>query len=87
MEKLHFKIVSDSMMPLIPIGAEIHIEKIAKQTEFKKFDILLFKQGERLVCHYFWHQNEVIDKGLITTRCLKEGRMDHPLPEIWLLVK
>lgn len=75
---LRFKIVSDSMTPLISVGSEIKIEKIGIQTEFKKFDILLFRQGERLVCHYFWHQNEVIDRGFITTRCLKDGKLDHP---------
>lgn len=75
---LKYKIVSDSMSPLIPIGAEIEIRKLEDSEELKKFDIILFKQDARLVCHYFWHENDIFDKGLINTRCINSLDEDHP---------
>ncbi len=76
-----YKIVSDSMMPLIPIGSEIQIEKLESVKNLKKFDILLFKYQSQLFCHYYWHQNNQFDKGLITTRSLRTGDKDHPVYE------
>jgi signal peptidase I len=76
MEK--FKIVSDSMAPLIVIGDEIIIKKIDSNYKFKKFDIILYKQGEKLFCHYFWHQNKNFDQGFVITRSLKNGFKDYP---------
>lgn len=75
---LKYKIVSDSMSPLIPIGAEIEIRKLVDGEQLKKFDIILFKQDMRLVCHYFWHENKIFDKGMINTRCIKNLDEDHP---------
>lgn len=75
---LKFIVVSDSMTPLIPVGSELIIEKIKDDREFQKFDILLFKQDEKLTCHYFWHQNKNFNPGIVTTRSLKDGSFDSP---------
>lgn len=75
---LKFKVVSDSMSPLIPVGTEVYIRKFEMNDVLKRFDILLFKQGDRLICHYFWHENKVFDKGLINTRCIRYGGQDNP---------
>lgn len=76
---LKYKIVSDSMKPLILEGSEIEIETVKSISKLKKFDILLFKYQGKLYCHYFWHQNQHFDKGLIVTRALKSGAKDHPV--------
>jgi hypothetical protein len=75
---LKYKVVSDSMTPLIPIGAELHLKKYHPGMNLKKFDILVFKENDVLMCHYFWHQNVFLDKDLITTRALKDGKLDVP---------
>ncbi len=78
---LKLKVVSDSMMPLIPIGAMLEVEKIHEDYKFQKFDILLFQVDNKLMCHFFWHQNKYFDKDLIITRNLKDGDFDHPFPK------
>lgn len=74
---LKYKIVSDSMAPLIPVGAEILIEAV-KPEEIKRFDILLFEESPKLMCHYVWHVNKIFNKGEITTRNLSLGELDIP---------
>jgi signal peptidase I len=75
---IKYKIVSDSMMPLIPIGAEVLITKSHVALELKRFDIIVFEQEKKLTCHYVWHQNRVFDKGKTFTRCLKYNLADEP---------
>jgi signal peptidase I len=75
---LKYIVVSDSMSPLIAIGDELIIEPIEKDFIFNRFDIILFNSDRGLTCHYFWHENKNIDKGLIITRNLKNGRYDNP---------
>lgn len=77
-ELIKYRIVSDSMMPLIPVGAEIKVQELRDISNLKKFEILLFKDNDRLMCHYFWHQNKKFDKGNIITRALKTGDKDLP---------
>lgn len=72
-----YKIASDSMEPLIPVGAEILIEAV-KAEEIKRFDILLFEESSKLMCHYVWHVNKTFNKGEITTRNLSFGEKDLP---------
>jgi signal peptidase I len=75
---IKYKIVSDSMTPLISIGDEIIIKKLEPGLKLKKFDIILYQNGEKLMCHYFWHQNKLFDQGFIITRNLKSGNFDYP---------
>lgn len=74
---LKYKVVSDSMAPLIPMGAELLLEAV-KPEEIKRFDILVFQEQKSLVCHYVWHVNKIHNKGEISTRNLKNGEMDAP---------
>jgi hypothetical protein len=66
------------MEPLIRVGSEIELRKIGDQEKFQLFDILVFMNNGRLICHYYWHSNEVFDRGLIVTRCLKNKNRDEP---------
>lgn len=52
---LRFRIVSDSMHPLLRVGDEIVWEKINNPfLDLKRFDLLLFKQDQILYCHFVW---------------------------------
>lgn len=66
------------MEPLIPINAELIVKKLNEHDILKKFDILLFKQDENLICHFLWHQNIVFDEGSIITKSLKNSKEDLP---------
>ena len=75
---IKYKVVSDSMSPLISIGDLLEIEEINEQTNLRKFDILVFKLDNKLICHYFWHENKVISSGEIITKSLKNHEEDLP---------
>lgn len=75
---IKYKVISDSMIPLIPVGAEILITPVKDASILKRFDILVFKVEDKLICHYLWHVNKVFDQGKIVTRNLKDGGCDIP---------
>ena len=52
---LRFRIISDSMEPLLKVGDEIVWEKIEKPFEnLERFDLILFRQNQNLYCHFLW---------------------------------
>ena len=73
---IKYRVVSDSMEPLIPIGSELQLEKVSL-LNLKRFDIVVFEDGNKYTCHYIWHINESVDLGAIITRNLK-GDYDEP---------
>lgn len=73
-----YRVVTDSMAPLIPVGAELILEPVSDDTVLNRFDIIVFSQNNQLICHYIWHVNQHFDKGLVITRALKDGREDLP---------
>lgn len=78
MANLKYKVVSDSMTPLIPIGADLELEKISSLSDLKRFDIVVFVQNNQLMCHFIWHINDHFDKGVVVTRALKDNKEDAP---------
>jgi signal peptidase I len=78
MAELKYKVVSDSMTPLIPVGAELLLEKINPETDLKKFDIIVFVKENKLTCHYVWRVNAHFDEGNFITRSLKTNIEDTP---------
>lgn len=73
--EIKYRVISDSMEPLIQIGAELVLERVRPE-DIRKFDILVFKENPVYMCHYVWHVNKVYNKGDIITRSLKEGLFD-----------
>lgn len=71
------RIVSDSMEPLIKRGDEISVEVGTQHLE--RFDIIVFLQDNKLICHYVWSVNKIVTPLLFQTRSLK-GLKDHPVP-------
>ena len=54
-----FTVVSGSMEPLIKVGAQIIV---AINASPKKFDVVAFWGGDRLICHVLWHENVFLNQ-------------------------
>jgi hypothetical protein len=75
-------VVTGSMEPLIAVGSWIEV-KPCKIKDLNQFDIIVFHQFEKLICHYVWYfsklkQDEVITRSLV-------GGEDMPINENHLL--
>lgn len=67
---LRFRIMSDSMIPLLKVGEEIIWDKIENPAQqLRRFDLILFRRGTLLFCHYLWKINARRD--LYITKPLK----------------
>lgn len=87
--ELSLKVASGSMIPVLKIGQIITVKK-AQPWELKKFDILVFWQSEKLMCHFLWSKQKQF-KGKevrFITKSLENPReIDLPLKECLLLGK
>lgn len=72
-----YRVVSGSMMPVIPIGMEIFLEEVSF-LDLKKFDIIVFNDSGKYTCHYIWHINKHLNQGMIITRNLDGYKFDDP---------
>ncbi len=82
-QALPLKIASDSMEPLLKIGQEIKLV-FKPIDDLRPFDLIVFLENERLVCHFYWHRNSL--DGSILTRSLKNPKLsDFPIhPDFYL---
>jgi hypothetical protein len=83
--RLKCRVVSGSMEPVIAVGEAIEVERLPLNgvDGLKRFDIVLYDTGEKLVCHYFWGCNrhpEADGSLLCLTRSLDESGEDLPVP-------
>lgn len=69
-----FRVVSDSMAPLIKINSTLKIAN--KNINYKIFDIIVFKRSSDLVVHYVWRNQIEFDQTVIT-RSLKNIYLDE----------
>jgi len=70
---LKFRVVSDSMAPLIKVGDELTFEK---KSAYNIFDIILFKRKDELFVHFVWRDQSSFNNTLIT-RSLKNYLADE----------
>ncbi|MGZ3691275.1 MAG: hypothetical protein ACXVAX_07215 [Pseudobdellovibrio sp.] len=70
---LKFKVVSDSMFPVIKIGDELSFNK---KEVYNIFDIILFKRHGDLIVHFVWRDQMNFNNTLIT-RSLKNFNQDE----------
>jgi hypothetical protein len=87
-ERRTFRVVSGSMAPVIAVGSLIQVERLPAEgaAGLERFQIVLFDEGKRLICHYFWSRNELPEADgsyLCQTRSL-EGE-DLPIAESSLI--
>jgi signal peptidase I len=71
-------VVTGSMIPVIKIGEKIVVE--VKARNIKRFDIIVFVQNKKLICHYLWNMNRFIEPRLMQTRNIGGGK-DYPIGE------
>lgn len=64
---LSCRILSDSMWPLLRVGQSVTISPVPD--ELRPFDLIVFRYGERLYCHFVWAVWK--DPHEIQTRSLK----------------
>lgn len=74
---IKYRVISNSMEPLIPTGSELILEKV-DSLNLKQFDIIVFEEKDMLICHYISHINKLYDRGYITTKSLLNGLEDVP---------
>lgn len=70
-------IVSDSMEPALMTGERIIVD--VGELNLKRFDIIVFFQGGKLIAHYMWDMNKLVQPILLRTRSLKYGQLDLPI--------
>lgn len=68
-EPINFRIVSDSMLPLIKVGEEISMIKLPPTLNI--FDIIVFYDKGKLICHFVWQDQKQFN-GAVITRSLKD---------------
>ena len=71
---LIFKVVSDSMSPLIKINDTLNITD--QLMNYNTFDIIIFKRSTKLVVHYIW-RNQIEFNQTVITRSLKNIYYDE----------
>lgn len=85
---LSCRIVSDSMSPFIKVGDEIKISTPESLNRpLSRFDLIVFTQSNKLMCHYVWRKNKHFNKGkVLATRSLKNPREDdYPVSQEHIL--
>lgn len=70
-------IVSDSMEPAVKIGEKIIVD--VGTLNLERFDIIVFFQNGKLIAHYMWEMNKLVQPILLRTRSLKYGQLDLPI--------
>ncbi len=77
MEFFRGNIVSDSMVPVIKVGDKITVE--VGCDKLKRFDIIVFWSQGKLICHYLWAMNRLVEPFLMQTRNTQYGEKDYPI--------
>lgn len=71
-----FKVVSDSMRPVLEVGTLITIEKVTSLSQLQRFDMIAFRSPQGLMVHFVWHHNSLGTIPTVTTRSLKHSITD-----------
>ena len=71
-------IKSDSMSPLVRVNSKLKLYKINNHDKLERFDIIVFYQASRFVCHFLWRRGKCMKTGdsLWVTRSLKSKYED-----------
>jgi hypothetical protein len=58
------QVVTGSMVPLIPVGTKIVVDPLATPV---RWDVVVYWDGTRLICHVLWHINRLVSANGATT--------------------
>jgi len=72
------EVVSNSMSPIIKQGETVIVE--VGQKDLRRFDIVVIFLDGKLVCHYLWQMNKIVQPPLLQTRNVF-GQDDFPILE------
>lgn len=70
------KVVTGSMIPVINIGEDVVVE--VGQENIKRFDIIVFFYNGKLICHFLWRKNKIVQPILLQTRNMQK-KYDFPV--------
>lgn len=70
------QVISDSMFPVISVGEKVLVE--TGNLNLKRFDIVVIYVDGKLICHYLWKINKIVNPVLIQTRNMRK-EMDFPI--------
>ena len=76
---LGFRVSTESMAPVIPVGAIIEVAQL-DQRPVAPFDILVFWNGSELICHYVRQLNRLAPSGSVYVTSALGGVDLLPLP-------
>ena len=71
-------VVTGSMVPVIKVGESVVVE--VKANNLKRFDIIVFVENQKLICHFLWQMNTRVSPILYQTRNMFGGK-DFPIRE------
>jgi hypothetical protein len=71
-----FKVVTDSMAPVLPVGTTVKIQPVTNLLSLRRFDIVIFRDHGALTCHFVWSHNRIDVEPTLTTRSLKHTGVD-----------
>lgn len=71
---VNFKVVSDSMSPLIKVNDTLNVAE--QIINYNTFDIIIFNRSAKLVVHYIW-RNQIEFNQTVITRSLKNIYQDE----------
>ncbi|MFA5582774.1 MAG: signal peptidase I [Bacteriovoracaceae bacterium] len=84
---LSLRVASESMVPVLKTGQIITVKR-ADLDNLKKFDILVFLQNEKIMCHFLWSvQTNEGQVEFITKSIENPTEIDIPIKEGLLLGK
>ena len=80
---LPITIISESMVPLLPVGCRCTIAPVS-YTEIKSFDLIVFFSEDKLVCHAVWAKQflpAANGERTLLTRGFNNAGFDYPVRE------
>lgn len=84
---VEIRIVSESMVPLLPVGAIAELVPCGYD-DLRRYDLVVFWYQGRLVCHCVWdhgHFKSANGERTLITRGLANAGSDDPVHESWIL--
>lgn len=86
---LPIKIITGSMSPLIKVDDRVWVEPTPDLNKLKIFDILVYWSDEKLVCHYLYAMNEVMnsEEKVLLMKGINTKGVDFPIKYEQLLGK
>jgi hypothetical protein len=84
--ELKLRVASDSMHPVLRISQIITVRP-CHSNSLKKFDIIVFWEQGKMVCHLLWarQKNKMNNESLYITKSLKSP-LDHDIPIVEKLI-